>query len=334
MQTSKLILSGVLIAICGTLYAKGGVVMRGDYLGRSDVQAFIQKMHDDHGLAEQQLRGYLGQADRQERILELMRKPAEGKDWSEYRPIFLTEKRTQAGVDFWNKYENELNRAEQEYGVPPEIIVAIIGVETFYGTRMGRFSVLDALATLGFDYPPRSKFFRKELEQFLLLVREEAINPLEVLGSYAGAMGMGQFIPSSYRAYTVDFDGNGQRDLWRSPADGIGSVANYFKVHKWRPGEPVIHQASVRGNGHKQLDANERKPRYSKKELKAVGISSRQPARKDEKLVFLSLKGESGPEYWVGQHNFFVITEYNHSVKYALAVYQLSEAIKAARKSR
>ena len=332
MQPLKLISTGLLIAICGMAYAKGGVIMRGDYLGRSDVQAFITKMHTEHGMPEQQVRGYLGQAERQERILELMRKPAEGKDWSEYRPIFLTEKRIRAGLAFWNKHAVLLQRAEQEYGVPAHIIVAIIGVETFYGTRMGRFSVLDALATLGFDYPPRSKFFRKELEQFLLLVHEEDIDPLEVLGSYAGAMGMGQFISSSYRHYTVDFDGNGQRDLWNSPADAIGSVANYFKVHKWIPGEPVIHQARVRGNGHQQLKANERKPAYSVKELKAAGISSRGPARKDEKLVFLNLQGGSGPEYWVGHHNFFVITQYNHSVKYALAVYQLGEAIKAARK--
>ncbi len=333
MQPLKLISFGLLIALCGTVHANDGTMAQGDYTGRDDVQAFIQKLRDEHGMSEQQLHEYLDHATRQERILELMRKPAEGKDWSQYRPIFLTEKRIQAGVDFWNKHAKILQRASKEYGVPQEIIVAIIGVETFYGTRMGRFSVLDALATLGFDYPPRGKFFTNELEQFLLLVQEEAIDPYKVLGSYAGAMGMGQFIPSSYRRYTVDFDGNGKRNLWDSPADGIGSVANYFKVHKWKTGEPVIELANVQDNNYKQLKANGRKPRYSKAELKAAGITSRGAVTNNEKLVFLDLQGESGSEHWVGHHNFFVITEYNHSVKYALAVYQLGEAIKIARKN-
>lgn len=333
MQPLKLISFGLLIAVCGIIHAKDGTTAEGDYTGRDDVQLFIKKLHDEHGMSEQQLNEYLNRAKRQDRILELMRKPAEGKDWSEYRPIFLTNKRIQAGVAFWDKHAKVLQRASKQYGVPQEIIVAIIGVETFYGTRMGRFSVLDALATLGFDYPPRGKFFANELAQFLLLVQEEAIDPFEVLGSYAGAMGMGQFIPSSYRRYTVDFDGDGKRNLWNSPPDGIGSVANYFKTHKWKTGGPIIQLADVRGNKHQQLKANERKPRYSKAELKAVGITSRGAVKKDEKLVFLNLQGESGAEHWVGHHNFFVITEYNHSVKYALAVYQLSEAIKLAREN-
>jgi membrane-bound lytic murein transglycosylase B len=328
----KLFSTVLLIVFCGVAYAKEGGAATNDYLSRDDVQAFMDNMHTKHGMPEQQLRDYFTQAVSQERILELMRKPAEGKAWAEYRPIFLTEKRIQAGVAFWDKHETQLQRAVKQYGVPAEIIVAIIGVETFYGTRMGRFSVLDALATLGFDYPPRSKFFLKELEEFLLLVREEAIDPFKVLGSYAGAMGMGQFIPSSYRNFTVDFDGNGKRDLWRSPADGIGSVANYFQKHKWQSGEPVIQLADVKGKGYQQIKANGRKPGYLKAQLNVAGITSRGPIRKGEKLVFLDLQGESGSEHWVGHHNFFVITEYNHSVKYALAVYQLGEAIKAARK--
>ena len=333
MQPLKLISFGLLIAACGVIHAKDGTMAEGDYTGRDDVQAFIKKMHDEHGIPEQQLNNSLNRASRQDRILALMRKPAEGKDWSEYRPIFLTNKRIQAGVSFWNKHAKILQRASKEYGVPQEIIVAIIGVETFYGTRMGGFSVLDALTTLGFDYPPRGKFFKSELEQFLLLVQEESIDPFEVLGSYAGAMGMGQFIPSSYRRFTVDFDGDGKRDLWKSPADGIGSVANYFKAHKWKTGEPVIQLADVQGKKYAKLKANGRKLRYSKAELKAAGITSRGTVSNDEKLVFLDLHGEAGSEHWVGHHNFFVITEYNHSVKYALAVFQLGEAIKIARKN-
>ncbi len=333
MQPLKLISFGLFIASCSMIHANDGSAAQSDYSGRKDVQAFIKKIHAKHGLPEQRISDYLRRTHRQERILALMRKPAEGKDWSEYRPIFLTDKRIQAGVAFWDKHSKELLRASRQYGVPPEIIVAIIGVETFYGTRMGHFSVLDALATLGFDYPPRGNFFKNELEQFLLLVQEEAIDPLKVLGSYAGAMGMGQFIPSSYRRYTVDFDGDGKRNLWESPADAIGSVANYFKAHKWKTGKPVIQLATVRGNKYQQLKPNGRKPRYSKAELEAAGITFRGPVGNDEKLVFLNLKGESGHEYWVGQHNFFVITEYNHSVKYALAVYQLGEAIKIARKN-
>ena len=333
MQPLKLISFGLLIAACGIIHAKDGTMAKGNYTERDDVQAFIKKMHDEHGIPKQQLNDSLNRASRQDRILELMRKPAEGKNWSEYRPIFLTNKRIQAGVSFWDKHAKILQRASKEYGVPQEIIVAIIGVETFYGTRMGGFSVLDALTTLGFDYPPRGKFFKSELEHFLLLVQEESIAPFDVLGSYAGAMGMGQFIPSSYRRFTVDFDGNGKRDLWKSPADAIGSVANYFKVHKWKTGEPVIQLADVQGKKYVKLKANGRKPSYSKAELKAAGITSRGTVTNDEKLVFLDLKGEAGSEHWVGHHNFFVITEYNHSVKYALAVFQLGEAIKIARKN-
>ena len=245
MQPLKLISFGLLIAVCGIIHAKDGTMAQSDYIGRVDVQVFIKKMRDKHGMSEQQLTDYINQVNRQDQILELMRKPAEGKAWSEYRPIFLTDKRIQAGVAFWNKHLKQVQRAAKRYGVPQEIIVAIIGVETFYGTHMGRFPVLDALVTLGFDYPPRGDFFKNQLEQFLLLTREESIDPFDVLGSYAGAMGMGQFIPSSYRHYAVDFDGDGKRNLWDSAADGIGSVANYFKAHKWKTGGPVIHLADV-----------------------------------------------------------------------------------------
>ncbi len=320
-----------LLLASGTVLATGGAINRGDYLGRKDVDAFIQSMHDEHGIEAARLRQILGQAHRQNRVLELVRKPAEGKPWSEYRPIFMTEKRITAGVTFWNEHADLLEQASAQYGVPPEIIVAILGVETFYGTRMGKFPVLDTLVTLGFDYPKRADFFRGQLSHFLLLAQEEGMNPMAPKGSYAAAMGMGQFIPSSYRDFAVDFDHNGVRDLFHSPADGIGSVANYFHRHEWQPGEPVIVPAKVTGNRYKQLRANERKPAYSFAQLHSAGVTFEGPHHDDELFSFLELEGKKGKEYWVGYHNFYVITRYNHSVKYALAVYQLSDAIKSRR---
>ncbi len=311
-----------------------GVIERGDYLHRNDVQQFISDMASRHGLPAEQIEAIIAQAARQTRVLELISKPAEGKPWRDYRPIFVNEKRIAAGVEFWNENEPLLENAEIRYGVPPEIITAIIGVETFYGTRMGRFPVLDSLATLGFDYPPRSKFFSKELEQFILFTLEEGMDPFSLKGSYAGAMGMGQFIPSSYRQYAVDFDQDGQRDLFGSAADAIGSVANYFARHKWRQGGRIATRARVNGKQYTKLKANERKPRYTVRQLKKAGIMPLDELPADEKLSFLALNGRKGKEFWLGHHNFFVITQYNHSVKYALAVYELSEAIKARRKTR
>ncbi|CAG0911209.1 unnamed protein product, partial [Cyprideis torosa] len=227
-----------------------------------------------------------------------------------------------------------LQRAEEVFQVPADIIVAIIGVETFYGTRMGTFPVLDTLVTLGFDYPPRSAFFRGQLEEFLLLSREQDIPPQEPKGSYAAAMGMGQFISSSYRDFAVDFDGNGHIDLWKSTADGIGSVANYFRRHDWIMGAAVVAPAYVEGDQYVSLKANERKPSYSVQQLKAAGVQPSVPVATEEALSFLDLKGAKGQEFWLGHHNFYVITRYNHSVKYALAVYQLSQAIKRTRLAR
>ncbi len=312
--------------------ANTGVIERGDYLHRPDVQAFIQSVSQQHAIPVEKLRRILAQARRQQAILDAISRPAEGKPWSQYRPIFVNPERIEKGVAFWNAHANELARAEQVYGVPAEIVVGIIGVETFYGTRMGRYPVLDALVTLGFDYPPRSAFFRSQLEQLILLADEEKLNPVGLLGSYAGAMGMGQFIPSSYRKFAVDFDGDGKRDLFHSAADAIGSVANYFKVHGWRNGQWIISPARVVGHGFEQLEANDRRPRYSPRELTMAGIFSSGPVAPDESLLYLRLNGEKGLEHWVGHHNFFVITEYNHSVKYALAVFQLAQAIKDRRK--
>lgn len=323
-----------LTVLTGNALAGEGVIQRGGYLQRQDIQTFITMMVKTHGQSETKLRRLFGQAKRQQRVLDLVQKPAEGKPWSDYRPIFLTDKRIDAGVQFWNAHQEILDRAEAEYGVPREIIVAIIGVETFYGTRMGRFPVFDTLVTLGFDYPKRGPFFTKQLEHYLQMTQEESLPPLELKGSYAGAMGMGQFIPSSYRDFAVDFNGDGRRDLFHSVDDAIGSVANYFKHHQWHPGEEIISRARAIGNDHQALKANDRKPGYTLRQLKAAKVYPRGAVAPNETLVYLRLQGKDGLEHWVGHHNFYVITQYNHSVKYALAVYQLSQAIMARRRHR
>jgi membrane-bound lytic murein transglycosylase B len=214
--------------------------------------------------------------------------------------------------------------------VPPAIVTAIIGVETFYGRHKGRYPVLDTLATLAFEYPPRSGFFRRELEQFLLLARDERIAPRAVKGSYAGAMGMPQFISSSYRHYAIDFDNDGRRDLWDSNADVIGSVAAYLADHGWRRGEPIVHRVRPSGDGWRELTSKNLKPRVDPEALRAAGLSVEPPVAADERVHVFALETETEPEVWVGRRNFYAITRYNHSALYALAVYQLSERIRRA----
>lgn len=306
---------------------KSGVIQRGDYLQRTDVQSFITELTQNHEFSAQELQGILGQAKKSQKIIDLISKPAEGKPWHEYRKIFLGKKRINAGVEFWKENEATLEKAEILYGVPPEIIVAIIGVETFYGTRMGTFSVLDALMTLGFDYPPRSKFFRSELEHFLLLSKEESIEPQKPKGSYAGAMGMGQFIPSSYREFAIDFDADGKRDIWHNRADGIGSVAHYFHKHGWLPEQPIAKRATVTGDAWKNLDGRKLKPEYSLQEIQKHKVKPAEKITDPGKFSFIELEGKHNKEFWIGHENFYVITRYNHSRKYAMAVFQLSQEI-------
>ena len=213
-------------------------------------EKFIKLMVEKHQFDPQTIRDALAKANKREKILQSIAKPWEAKPWHQYYPIFLTEKRLSKGLEFWQQHRQTLERAEQELGIPAEIIVAIIGVETFYGTYKGKHSVLDALYTLGFYYPPRSKFFRSELEQLFLLAKEENFDVTELMGSYAGAMGWGQFISSSYRHYAIDFDGDGVRDLLNNPVDAIGSVANYFKLHGWQPGKDVAYPARISGDSY------------------------------------------------------------------------------------
>jgi membrane-bound lytic murein transglycosylase B len=303
------------------------------YYGREDVNNFIDKMVAEHDFDRDYLVQLFKGADKQESVLKAIQTPAERKKkWFEYRAIFLTDKRIKGGVTFWNENEAILNEIADQYGVPPEIIVAIIGVETYYGRNTGRLPVFDSLVTLGFDYPRRSKFFLGELEQFLLLTREEGFNPAEVTGSYAGAMGLGQFISSSYRYYTVDYDQDGKRDLWNSKEDIIASVANYFKEHGWRESHAVTSPAQFTGDPDAVDDSNKLKPSHTYSDLNKQGFVADMPIGQNEQVALFVLDNKDGKEYWIGLHNFYVITRYNHSHMYAMAVYQLSQEIERQRK--
>jgi membrane-bound lytic murein transglycosylase B len=300
------------------------------YYAREDVKNFIQYMIDEHGFERTQLKLLFKSVEQQKSVLEAIATPAERKKkWFEYRPIFLKQARADAGVKFWSENQAILEQAEEIYGVPVEIIVAIIGVETYYGRITGKYPVLDSLVTLGFGYPKRAEFFLSELEHYLLMCREEGFDPSELKGSYAGAMGMGQFISSSYRRYSVDQNEDGKRDLWSSKEDIIGSVANYFKVHGWRKHQAVASSAQFKGNASEVDESNTLKPGFTYGQLNKQGFVADMPISQEEKVSLLVLdSNKNSKEYWIGQHNFYVITRYNHSHMYAMAVYQLSQEIK------
>jgi membrane-bound lytic murein transglycosylase B len=291
------------------------------------VQAFSEKMQADHGFNASRVAAALGQAKFRQSIIDAITRPAEAKPWYQYRPIFLTGKRIRAGVAFWRAHAGELDAAREKYGVDPAIIVAIIGVESFYGTRAGSYPVIDSLATLAFGYPPRSDFFTSELEQFFLLTREQGLDPLQPTGSYAGAMGAPQFIASSYRHYAVDFDGDGKADIWNDWADIIGSVANYFHAHGWQAGAPVAVPAALR-KGHAEPVADG--DLTTADALRQEGLFFSEGIPGDSKAMLVSLDNGAGddPDYWVGLENFWCITRYNHSPLYAMAAWQLSDEIR------
>ncbi len=295
-----------------------------------NVAAFIDEMVEKHGFDPDDLSETLGQAKIQPVIIRKISTPAEKKlTWAEYRKIFITRERVNAGARFWEENREMLERIEQETGVPVEMLVGIIGVETYFGRITGKDRVIDALATLAFAYPPRQKFFRKELVEFLILARDEDIDPLEPMGSYAGAMGRPQFMPSSFRAYAVDATGDGKRDIWNNWADVAGSIANYFNAHGWKPGQEVTAQATLGSSwqGDSPKPANTLKAKETVTSLSNSGVvfATDQPA--DSAGQLLTYEGKDGLEHWVGFHNFFVITKYNRSVMYALAVHQLGQEI-------
>lgn len=310
--------------------------MGGDFANNPNAQQFIDKMVNKHGFDRQQLQEILSQAKRLDSVLRLMDnqapttsvKPPSGPNgaWLRYRKKFITPDNVQNGVVFWNQYEDALNRAWQVYGVPPEIIVGIIGVETRWGRVMGKTRILDALATLSFNYPRRAEYFSGEMETFLLMARDEQDDPLNLKGSFAGAMGYGQFMPSSYKQYAVDFSGDGHINLW-DPVDAIGSVANYFKAHGWVKGD----QVAIMANGQAPGLPNGFKTKYSISQLAAAGLTPQQPLGNHQQASLLRLDVGTGYQYWYGLPNFYTITRYNHSTHYAMAVWQLGQAVALAR---
>ena len=291
-------------------------------------EEFIAEASKEYKLNPDELRSWLAKAEKMDSVLEAIQRPAEKVlEWDGYQDIFLTSKRISAGKAFMEKHADLLAAAEKEYGVSKEIIAAIIGVETFYGTRQGGYRVLDSLSTLAFDYPKRPLFWR-ELKAFFSLAEKEGLDPATIKGSYAGAMGYGQFIPTSYLAYAVDGDGDGKRDLWGNPADAIFSVANYFKRHGWKSGEAVIQRVHVSGDKYEEIINDSLKPKWTVAELEALGVKPTEAIAGDRPANLVRLQGKNGAEFWLGEYNYYVSTRYNHSRLYAMAVYQLSEALK------
>jgi membrane-bound lytic murein transglycosylase B len=304
----------------------------GNIKDTKSVDTFINKMVITHQFDESKLNELFQAVEIKEDILKKISSPAEGLPWYKYRKIFMTDARINGGVKFWRENASALTAVEQQTGVPAEIIVAIIGVETFYGQKTGNYRVIDALSTLGFAYPPRSKFFLSELESYLLLCRDEHLNSLEPVGSYAGAMGMPQFMPSSFRAYAVDFNNDGHRDIWHDNADVIASVANYFVKHQWQAGQAIAIPVRATGIAYKTALTKDLKPDLRFDELESLNLKISRSIPLNTKVKLLAFEQESsgqkpGEELWVGLDNFYVITRYNHSPLYAMAVYQLSQSI-------
>ncbi len=300
-----------------------------DYSSRPEVREFVRELAEEGDFDESELLSILGQAEYQQSVIDAISRPAEKQlSWAEYQDIFLTEERTRSGIRFMSEHHEALQEAYSIYGVPPVIVTAIIGVETMYGKFSGTYRVLDALATLSFDYPPRSDFFLGQLEQFIRLVQEEEKQIASLKGSYAGAMGLGQFIPSSYRHYAVDFDGDGFRDIWENPTDAIGSVANYLHEHGWQRDADIAFPAEAAGVPQEIFNVS-LEPNKSIAELEALGVvAALGELDREQQVTPIRFAGKQGDEFWLGMQNFYVITRYNHSQLYAMAVYQLSEALK------
>src|SRR5208337_860976 len=296
---------------------------------RADVKSFIDEMAEQNSFDKRQMRKILAAAQIQPAVLEAMERPAEkAKPWYEYRSIFVSERRIREGTQFWLAHREALDRASIRSGVAPEYLAAILGVETYYGRLTGSYRVLDALATLAFDYPARGPFFRDELEQFILLAREMKLDPLTVKGSYAGAMGAPQFMPSNYRRYAVDANADGHIDLWTNWSDVCASVGNYLKEHGWNPGEPVLSEASVEADKAADLDGRNLSLGETVASLQAKGVSFESPLPPDAPAMLIAADEADGVHWRVGYNNFYVITRYNHSALYAMAVYELAAAVK------
>lgn len=303
----------------------------GDFAGYASLQQFVDKMVQKHGFDREYLMGVFSQARRKNWTLDylaksdqtLKGKPSAG-GWTRYREKFLDERHINAGVEFARRHRAVLQRASRHYGVPEEYILGILAVETTFGSYVGKDRVLDALTTLGFDYVRRGEYFRGELENFLLMSRNEGIDPSRPVGSFAGAMGLGQFMPSSFLQWAVDFNGDGRRDLWDAE-DAIGSVANYFAQHGWQAGQPVITPLQVKGSVTLETGIE---TQYALAALQQAGLHPVRPCSSQGPLRLLQLRHASHDQYLIGHPNFYTITRYNHSCYYAMAVHELAQAIK------
>lgn len=309
----------------------------GRYAARKDVRQFIAQMVDKHGFDREELYTLFSRARYQRSVIAAIKPPREprARSWQAYRAQFITSERIEAGVEFRMRRHEALARAAERYGVPEEIIVAIIGVETVYGRNTGNYRVIDALTTLAFDYPPRAEFFRGELENYLLFARDAGIDVLALKGSYAGAIGIPQFMPGSYLRYAVDLDGDGTPNLSNSFADSIGSVANFLKQHGWATGEAVAYPAQVRGERHRELISAGIKPAYRCGELADFGVKTEGEVSSEAlcALIELETPGEAS-EYLAALGNFYVLTRYNRSSMYAAAVLELAQSVKASAQAR
>lgn len=302
---------------------------RAELANTDSFNQFIQGMVAKHQFKDVELRSLFKSVEMQQAILDAISRPAEAKPWHQYRNIFMTPARIAGGVEFYKANRATLKAVERQYGVPAEIIVAIIGVETQYGAHAGKYRVIDALSTLGFAHPTRGDFFRKELENFLLLTRQQQLDPLQPMGSYAGAMGFPQFMPSSYLAYAKDFDQDGKRDIWHTPSDSIASVANYFVANHWQRGGAIAFKVSAKGQAYHKALSKGVKPDTSLAKLRKLRVNIPKKLGNQLSGKLLSYPLQDHDELWLGLENFYVITRYNHSPLYAMAVFQLSQAIKA-----
>ena len=314
-------------AVCGNASAGASAL-------DPEIEAFMEELAANHHFDRRQLRRWFSQARVQGGVLNSMTHPATARPWHEYRATHVNEKRIRGGLDYWLRHAATLARASIEYGVPEEIVVATIGVETFYGKRTGNIKVFDALVTLAFAYPPRAELFRSELEQFLLLTRELRLNPLRCKGSYAGALGVPQFLPSSYRRLAVDFDNDGRRDLWNH-SDAIGSIANYYKTSGWQTGAPVIvaieQKAAMPSDEFQRLLGRGVIPHTTVAAIRRAGASPTELVADEALASVFTAETATGTRYWIGFNNFYVITRYNRSINYALAVHELAQELRRAR---
>lgn len=313
-------------ALAGAAFTAPQAQADAAFLARPDVQRYIDEQVATGQFNRPELEAVFANVELKPNIIRILDKPSTSRPWYQFRATTVNDKLIVDGAAFWQDNADALARAEREYGVAPEVIVAILGVETHYGRNTGSFRLVDSLSTIGFDYPRRAEYFRGELTQFLLLAKEEGKDPLTLKGSYAGAMGLPQFMPSSYRKWAVDFDGSGHRDIWSNPHDAIGSVAHYFQLHGWKRGDDIVAPASVAPEAQvDKLLADKFNLHYTVGDLRKMGVAPQTPLADNVPAVLFSLETAPGvTEYWLGLNNFYAITRYNRSTLYAKAVQEIA----------